>query len=348
MRELLDAKAHALEREFPVAVREWGGPRVLRDRVAVEKIFRDLGGVPDSPKEEETRVEPVPLPESFGIAEADRDRRRELTDRLRMVGQRHDELARTPEPRAFPLWAAFLLSLPFAGPAAGGAFEFVRTFFAPHSQYAQVGGREGGGFPRPESWVDFRNSPISEEQYVRLERLVRAFAGLAAGLAGLAVMGTITWLLSSRRSCRIHLVLGVLLCLPPAVGLGAGAAFTLHSFFSPYKVSSRSIENQNYSDTHYDFRGQQLSPTQYALLSRQTFASFNLVGVVVGACLVVGANWFYQRRLRRQRSEGLAGLDAALRALAEAFPRTVRHWGDLDFLRQPAAARRALLLVESN
>lgn len=371
--ELVTDAEQTLSREFPDAVQAWGGASVLRSTVAVTKIYRDLGGEPEAKDDAVSAIDVEALPERFGVADAERERNRELTGSVRRIVQRHDGLAETSEPKPFPLPVALFVGLLLGAAVGGGVLGLGWSWFAPHSITEDH--RE-----ETRVHVDFLGSSLSPESYVRLDRIAFTATALVAAAFGLLVAGTVAWLLANRRFYRLQLSLAVVFFLVPAAPIGAGVGAILSGFFSPYDLQSeRSYATKTAkkvlpkdskdiapggkdgkrgsgdefeaptqtSSRYYDFRGVSLSHTTYYLLSRKTFAGFVLAGVLTALAIVAAGVWWHLGRIHRRRRAAESKLDTEIRSLANSFPASVHLWGGCDFLRHAPTARQALLVLEA-
>jgi serine/threonine protein kinase len=308
-----------LTKEFPDAVRQWGGPAVLHAPATVTEILHSLR-VDEAPLAVPSRqaivpASPAPPPEA--PADAAPEQRPALLDRLRPLAEAHAAVARCGERKAVPwLPALILTTLVLGAPAGVAAGLLYHHNFAPMWEYGRSGGR---------LYYNHGGSTLTEVEY-DLERralpVTAALIGLGVGAAVVVVTsGVLIWLRTYRRLLAFSLILGTLFLGAP---LGVGVYLLHQGYLGPYThhPSSGGLE-------YYDHRGYKLDWKDYHLEEQHEGAEATLAGILAGAGAVLLVTVLLQVRRAWIHRRARRLVTARAQELAEAFPSVVDRWGGL-------------------
>jgi hypothetical protein len=296
-RKKVEAAAESLTTEFPDAVREWGGPAVLRTPATVSDIARVLG-IEEPPPEVPARKAAVtavaPSPSPTSPAPVEPGQRSALQDKLRPLAEAHAAVAACGQRRPLPLFGALVLSALFLGLpiglVTGGLYE---EYYSPLPfDYYHAGG---------DKRYDYRGSELTEVAQNLTRHRVIGTAVLLGVVTGVALTGLGTWLLRWWWTYRRLLVLALvgsamILGVPAAVG----TFFLYYGLFGPIYYNSK----------HYDYRGNELTWVTFNLNERAAIAEGVIIAAGVGLTLVLGVTALLTwRRTRLQARARQAVLD---------------------------------------
>jgi hypothetical protein len=311
-----------LGEEFPEAVQSWGGGPALRNPETVREIVRSLPPL----------VRPAARSAPSGPAPPEeRGRHGQPLAELQLVAQDHTELARFPEPKWLPLPLALVLSLLVLGLPLGLAagVSFYR-YFSPWQD--------------SEVLYDHLAKPLDPAEYAVQTRRHLALT-LALGLGTLVLVTAVgAWRLSRRPLFRgrtaLAVAAGLLLLGLPAGGFAGGVWY---AYFHPFYVGSSYADS---ATAHHDYRGHNLSLTEYYALDKKALAEAVAVGVTACALLTAVAAGLHLRGYRRRHDEARRRLADHVHELAAAFPVTVENWGGAKALENRATVQNLLRAVE--